>query len=113
MFRSIASIADITQATVITVNTLQQRITALDRSNEDAVVQITEAFEILEINSHDAQVTWSSEDAEKQRSIGSGPKEEWFMRWLLKRLNVEEIQEQRYRNTSSLRRCTYILLYMD
>lgn len=85
-----------TQAKAITANTLQQRITALDRSNEDFSVQITEAFEILEINPDDTLATWSSEDARKQRSFGSGPKEEWFLRWLLKRLNVEEVQEKRY-----------------
>ena len=92
--------ANIIQAKAISANALQQRLTALDRSNEDFSIQITEAFNILDINPDDTLATWSSDDAGKQHSIGSGPKEEWFVRWLLKRLSVEEVQEKRYKKTS-------------
>ena len=73
---------------------LYQRILTLDRSDEDFSVQITEALDILGIEPHTLSIQYqhNHRDLKLRRNIAS--KDEWFLRWLLKRLNADSIQNR-------------------
>ncbi|MCJ1474392.1 hypothetical protein MMC13_003050 [Lambiella insularis] len=76
-------------------NALQQRVTALDRSTEKASAQISEAFSLLAINLDNTTTRFSPESSEEERRRGFGPKEEWVLRWLLKRIDGDTVQAER------------------
>ncbi|MCJ1389850.1 hypothetical protein MMC18_002707 [Xylographa bjoerkii] len=73
-------------------NTLQQRVTALDRSTERFSIQIAEAYSLLNIEADSVTSTYSQAGSEEEARIGFTPKEQWVMRWLLKRFEGDTVQ---------------------
>ena len=79
---------------VIASNALHQRILTLDRSDEDFSIQIAEALEILKIEPYALSVQYASDSTESVLQKSVSPKDEWFLRWLLKRLNTGDIHDR-------------------
>ncbi|MCJ1381820.1 hypothetical protein MMC17_004931 [Xylographa soralifera] len=73
-------------------NDLQQRVTALDRSTEHFSIQIAEAYSLLNVDFDSAGSTYSQAGAEEEARIGFTPKEQWVLRWLLKRFEGDTVQ---------------------
>ena len=70
-------------------NKLLDRVTALDRSSEPFFRQLAEAFDIASVPEDG---TDHAEVMPSEASLGSNVKEEWILRWLLKRLGVREVR---------------------
>ena len=77
-------------------NPLLQRVNALDRSTEPILQQIIEAFGILAIDPKDVPLLHSREVSERYAHEGFGPKEEWVLRWLLKRLDADSGRQSNF-----------------
>ncbi|KAL9592926.1 MAG: hypothetical protein Q9179_006242 [Wetmoreana sp. 5 TL-2023] len=72
-----------------------RNILRLNESNGSLVEQIREACEILEIRLPSAD---DGASLSQQRSVHRGPREEWTLRWLLKKLAGTEPGPRRYDN---------------
>ena len=69
-------------------NRLFDRVTALDRSSEPFFCQLAEAFDIVSV----PQDAFNhAETKVGEAPTKSGPKEEWVLRWLLKKLDATEV----------------------
>lgn len=79
---------------VIGSNALHRRILTLDRSDEEFSIQIAEALEILKIEPCALSVQHASDSSESVSQKSISPKDEWFLRWLLKRLNADDIHDR-------------------
>ena len=77
-------------------NPLLQWVNALDRSTEPILEQITEAFGILGIDPQEVPLIHSREVAERYAQDGFGPREEWVLRWLLKRLDADSAKQSNF-----------------
>ena len=71
----------------------QKHVVTLEQSTKDATEQIDAAFQLLQLNSEDGAYSVASKSGKNENSAISptGPAAEWTMRWLLKRLNGEQI----------------------
>jgi hypothetical protein len=71
-------------------NPLHQRVIALDRSKDSFEKQIVEAYGIVQVDIDSVSTYYDEKDAKRDQSHGFGPKEEWVLRWLLKRLEEDK-----------------------
>ena len=93
------------QATPKAANALQQRITALDRSKDRFSLQLAEAYNLLDLDLETISIYYSHVDAEKVARRGFDPKEEWVLRWLLKRFGEEVVGKGRSESPTANTSC--------
>jgi len=82
------------QATPSAANALQQRIIALDRSRERFSLQLVEAYNLVDLDPETVSIYYSHVGTAEEARHGFGPKEEWVLRWLLKRFGEEVVSER-------------------
>lgn len=83
------------QAAPSATNALQQRVTALDRSGDVFSLLIVEAFNLVDLDIETVSTHYNHVDAEEEARHDFGPKEEWVLRWLLKRFGEEIVGSAR------------------
>lgn len=75
----------------------QQALLGLERSTLPVEDQIDNAFEILGLSTEELDESEDSEDVDKEvHGITFAPKEEWILRWLLKRIRSTIKTEPKY-----------------
>ena len=50
----------------------------------------------MEVDADNVSYEWSQHEADKEARDGFGPKEEWVLRWLLKRFDEGEVKLGRF-----------------
>ena len=75
--------------------TTRRSILTLDKSNEPIQIQIDEACDILGIRLNVQNQVVSFDQQDQQEITLCGPREEWALRWLLKKLQSDDIHFDR------------------
>ena len=72
-------------------NALIDRVKALENSTDHLHIQICEVYDVLGLKADECKRSYSSERSQIEAGLGHGPREEWALRWLLKRFKATEV----------------------